>query len=46
MLRRLHLIAGAIGFIAILSFWTSTVGVELFGSEAAVVAVNGRSPGA
>ncbi|MFE6923871.1 hypothetical protein ACFVAV_22790 [Nocardia sp. NPDC057663] len=39
MLARIHPIAGAIGLLTILTFWTSTVLTELFGSEAAVRAV-------
>ena len=39
MKTRIHAVAGIVGFFTILSFWTSTVMVELFGSQAAVVAV-------
>ncbi|MCP4315793.1 MAG: hypothetical protein GY789_07175 [Hyphomicrobiales bacterium] len=39
MKTRIHAMAGVIGFLTILSFWTSTVSVELFGSHAAVAAV-------
>jgi hypothetical protein len=36
VLRRVHLTAAAIGFATILTFWTSTVIVELFGSDEAI----------
>lgn len=39
MLKRVHLFAGLLAFLMILTFWTSTVGVELFGSEQAITAV-------
>jgi hypothetical protein len=39
MKTRIHAIAGVTGFLAILSFWTSTVMVELFGNHAAIAAV-------
>lgn len=39
MLARIHPVAGVIGLLTILTFWTSTVLTELFGSEAAVRAV-------
>ncbi|MCG8446217.1 MAG: hypothetical protein MI753_10915 [Hyphomicrobiales bacterium] len=39
MLRRIHLAAGAIAFLMILSFWTSTVVSELSGDLAAIAAV-------
>jgi len=44
MLKLIHPIAGAIGFLTILTFWTSTVGSELFGSLAAVTAVKQAIP--
>ncbi|WP_419908163.1 hypothetical protein [Hoeflea sp.] len=39
MKTRIHAIAGFVGLLTILSFWLSTVSVELFGSAAAVAAV-------
>lgn len=39
MLRRLHPIAGALGFLTIATFWTSTVLVEIFGDAAAILTV-------
>ncbi|MEV6365037.1 hypothetical protein [Nocardia asteroides] len=39
MLARIHPVAASVGLLTILTFWTSTVLVELFGSEAAVRAV-------
>ncbi|MDQ0326551.1 hypothetical protein J2R99_002420 [Rhodopseudomonas julia] len=39
MIRKLHPAAGGTAFLIILTFWTSTVIAELFGSEAAVLAV-------
>ncbi|CAL8981809.1 hypothetical protein RHODGE_RHODGE_04858 [Rhodoplanes serenus] len=36
---RLHGAAGLLGFLTILTFWTSTVASELFGSPATVAAV-------
>ena len=39
MLRRLHPIAGIVGFLTIVTFWTSTVGSELFGSMETIIAV-------
>jgi len=44
MLRRLHPIAGAIGFATILTFWLSTVVAELFGSTAVIAAVKETIP--
>lgn len=44
MLRRLHPIAGLIGFLTILTFWVSTVTVELFGSQSAVTTVKQAIP--
>lgn len=39
MLRTIHPIAGTIGFLAILTFWTSTACSELFGTHATVAMV-------
>ncbi len=39
MKTRVHAIAGAIGFLTILTFWTSTLISELFGSYAAIASV-------
>ncbi|MCT8267593.1 hypothetical protein NYQ83_09955 [Afifella sp. JA880] len=39
MIRKLHPMAGGAAFLIILTFWTSTVIAELFGSEAAILAV-------
>lgn len=39
LLRRIHLVAGLVGFVIILIFWTSTVSVELFGSHEAIAEV-------
>jgi hypothetical protein len=36
MIRRIHVAAGVIGFLTILTFWSSTVASELFGSHEAV----------
>jgi hypothetical protein len=44
MLRKLHPIAGAIGFATILTFWLSTVIAELFGSLPVVAAVKETIP--
>lgn len=44
MARRLHPTAGIIGFLTILTFWTSTVVSELSGSVAAVTAVKQAIP--
>jgi hypothetical protein len=44
VLRRLHPIAGIIGFLTILAFWTSTVAVELFGSHEAITIVKQAIP--
>ena len=44
MLRRVHPIAGTIGFLTILTFWTSTIATELFGSVNMVVAVKQTIP--
>ncbi len=39
MIPRIHAAAGVIGFLTILTFWSSTVASELFGSHEAVAAV-------
>ena len=39
MKTRIHALAGAIGFLTILAFWTSTVVSELFASHDTVAAV-------
>jgi hypothetical protein len=44
MLKRVHPIAGIIGFLTILTFWTSTVAAELFGSDATIAAVKHAIP--
>ena len=44
MLRRIHPIAGMIGFLTILIFWVSTVASELFGSPDAITAVKQSIP--
>lgn len=44
MLNRIHPIAGLIGFLMILTFWCSTVGVELFGSTDMITAVKRAIP--
>ncbi len=41
MKTRIHAIAGAIGFLTILAFWSSTVISELFGSHETVAMVKG-----
>jgi len=38
---RIHAVAGGIGFLMILLFWTSTVFTELFASHATIAAVKG-----
>ncbi len=38
LVRRVHLIAGIVAFLTILSFWTTTVVSELFADHAAVAA--------
>lgn len=43
-LKRVHLYAGLIGFLTILTFWTSTVATELFGSLQSVAAVKAAIP--
>jgi hypothetical protein len=44
VLKRIHPVAGGLAFLIILSFWTSTVAVELFGSPAAIAAVKRAIP--
>ena len=44
MRNKLHPIAGAIGFVTILSFWLSTVTSELFASAAVVAIVKETIP--
>jgi hypothetical protein len=44
MLNRLHLIAGVVGFLTILTFWLSTVTSEVFGSIASVTTVKEMIP--
>jgi len=39
MIRRIHAAAGVIGFLCILTFWSSTVASELFGSHETIAAV-------
>ncbi len=39
MIPRIHAAAGVIGFLCILTFWTSTVASELFGSHETITAV-------
>jgi hypothetical protein len=39
MIRRIHPIAGVIGFLTILTFWTSTAFSELFGTHDTIAAV-------
>jgi uncharacterized membrane protein SpoIIM required for sporulation len=41
MKSKIHAIAGSIGFLTILTFWTSTLFSELFGSYATIVWVKG-----
>lgn len=43
-LSRVHLFAGLIGFLTILTFWTSTVMTEAFGTLQAVAAVKSAIP--
>ncbi len=42
MKTRMHAVAGLVGFVTILSFWTSTVMVELFAGPAAIAVVKSR----
>lgn len=44
MLKRLHPVAATIGFLTILTFWISTVTVELFGSDSSVTTVKQAIP--
>ena len=44
MLKRIHPITGVIGFLTILTFWTTTVASELFGSSEAVALVKQSIP--
>lgn len=44
MIRVIHPVAGAVALFTILTFWVSTVISELFGSEAAVIAVKTSVP--
>jgi hypothetical protein len=44
MLKRIHPIAGLIGFLTILTFWCSTVGAELFGSMEMITTVKRAIP--
>ncbi len=39
MLRKIHPVAGIVGFLTILVFWTSTVAVESLGGPQAILAV-------
>ncbi len=39
VIRRIHPAAGILGFATILTFWTSTVALEAFGSQQAILAV-------
>ncbi|MGP0060689.1 MAG: hypothetical protein ACLPID_15520 [Beijerinckiaceae bacterium] len=44
MLKRIHPIAGVIGFLMILTFWTATVAAELVGSTETVALVKQAIP--
>ena len=44
MIRVIHPVAGAVTLFTILTFWVSTAVSELFGSEAAVIAVKTSVP--
>ncbi|MFE1596710.1 hypothetical protein [Nocardia sp. NPDC058705] len=44
MTSRIHPIAGTVGLLTVLTFWTSTVLSELSGSKAAIVAVKQAIP--
>ena len=44
MLKIIHPVAGVIAIVTIATFWFSTAGVELVGSEAAIVAVKTTIP--
>lgn len=39
MIRKLHPVAGIVGFALILAFWTSTVAAEVFGGPATILTV-------
>ncbi len=41
MKTKIHAVAGVVGFLTILAFWTSTVFSELFGSPETIAAVKG-----
>lgn len=41
MITKIHPIAGVIGFLTILTFWTSTAYSELFGTHAIIATVKG-----
>ncbi|MBC6459892.1 hypothetical protein [Actinomadura sp. HBU206391] len=43
-LKRVHLIAATAGLLTILTFWISTVTVELFGSESLIITVKQTIP--
>ena len=44
MLRRIHPVAGIIAFLTILTFWSSTVVAELFGSVETITFVKQAIP--
>ena len=44
MIRRVHPIAGVVGFLTILTFWVSTVAGELFGSHQTIAAIKQAIP--
>lgn len=44
MIKRIHPIAGALAFLTIATFWTSTVLSELFGSQALITTVKNAIP--
>src|SRR4051794_3411596 len=44
MLTRLHLTAATVGFLTILTFWVSTVTVEVFGSDNLITTVKQTIP--
>ena len=44
MLKRIHPIAGVIGFLMIVTFWTTTAATELFGSSEAIALVKQSIP--
>ena len=39
MLKRVHPIAGLIGFLTISTFWISTIAAEIFGSRNMIIEV-------